>query len=209
MKKLIEGIVQFRSQLSPEKKAFFEKLSKGQNPDALFITCSDSRVVPEHFVSTNPGDLFVIRNVGNLVPKYSQDQRDTSVAAALEYSINQLNVSDVVVCGHSGCGAMQAICSGVDQVACPRYSAWLKYGEPALDKVSSEKKSDVDEISKANVLLQMENVLSYPTVQKKKVRVHGWWFDIAQANVYCYEEAKSEFVVINEDEAKTILARLS
>src|SRR5579862_9640960 len=119
MKKLIQGIVDFRSNLTEEGRALFAKLALGQKPDALFIACSDSRVVPNLFASTNPGDLFVLRNIGNLVPPASSSPQDTSAVAAIEFSIFSLKVSDIIVCGHSECGAMQALAHGSDPVCCP------------------------------------------------------------------------------------------
>ena len=114
MKKLIHGIVDFRKNLTEENRLLFTKLALGQKPDALFIACSDSRVVPNLFASTNPGDVFVVRNIGNLIPPASASLHDTSATAALEFSIFSLNVSDIIVCGHSECGAMQALAQGIN-----------------------------------------------------------------------------------------------
>src|SRR3984893_9485910 len=104
MKKLIQGIVDFRKNLTEESRALFAKLALEQKPDTLFIACSDSRVVPNLFASTNPGDLFVLRNIGNLVPPASSP--DSSASAVIEFSIFSLHVSDIIVCGHSECAAM-------------------------------------------------------------------------------------------------------
>ena len=100
MKNLIQGIVDFRQNLTQESRALFAKLALGQRPDALFIACSDSRVVPNLFASTNPGDLFVLRNVGNLIPPSGNATEETSAAATLEFSIFSLRVSDIIICGH-------------------------------------------------------------------------------------------------------------
>src|SRR5277367_1764657 len=101
MKKLIQGIVEFRKNLTEESRNLFAKLALGQKPDTLFIACSDSRVVPNLFASTNPGDLFVLRNIGNLVPPYCASPEDTSASAVVEFAIFSLNVSDIIICGHS------------------------------------------------------------------------------------------------------------
>jgi carbonic anhydrase len=218
VKKLIQGIVNFRKTLTKERRALFAKLALGQKPDTLFIACSDSRVVPNLFASTNPGDLFVLRNIGNLIPPFSCSCQDDSAAAVIEFSIASLNVSDIVVCGHSECAAMQALAQGVDTLACPHLESWLKYGKEALQKVREGVVIDPslslpNQISQANVLQQMEHIQSYPfireQVEKKKLRVHGWWFDIAQADVYCYEQNINQFVLIDEKEAEQILNRLS
>lgn len=214
MKKLVQGIVNFRKGLTAEKRALFAKLALGQKPDALFIACSDSRVVPNLFASTDPGDLFVLRNVGNLVPPFCSEPKDTSVQAALEFAIFSLNVSDIVVCGHSECSAMQAILQDIDKLCCSHLDSWLQYGKESLDNV--KKKLIIDnllskhnQISQYNVLQQIQHIKTYPFVQdrikKKQLRVHGWWFDIAQADVYCYEQSLKQFVLIDEQEAKLII----
>ncbi len=216
MKKLIQGIVDFRKELTEESRALFAKLALEQKPDALFIACSDSRVVPNLFASTNPGDVFVLRNIGNLIPPASSLQ-DNSASAALEFSIFSLNVSDIIVCGHSECGAMQALCRGVNTLCCPHLESWLKYGEESLNKVRkgftlNPSLSEHNQISQVNVLQQMQHVASYSFIadrlEKKQLRIHGWWFDIAKADVYCYEKSIHQFVLIDESEAKLILNRL-
>ena len=214
MKKLIQGIVDFRKNLTEESRTLFAKLALGQKPDALFIACSDSRVVPNLFASTNPGDLFVLRNLGNLIPPVSSSFQDNSVSAALEFSLFSLNVSDIIVCGHSECGAIQALVQGLDTLSCPHLESWLKYGKEALNKVRqgfimNPSLSENNQISQVNVLQQMGHITSYPFIrdrlEKKQLRVHGWWFDIAQADVYCYEQDLNRFVLIDEKEAKLIL----
>jgi carbonic anhydrase len=216
MKKLIQGIINFRKQLTDESRELFAKLAIGQKPDALFIACSDSRVVPNLFASTDPGDLFVLRNIGNLIPPFSADH-DNSAAAVIEFSIFSLNVSNIIICGHSECGAIRALVNGVDEQCCPHLHSWLKYGEESLHKIRkgvtiNPKLSEHNQISQLNVLQQMEHVKSYPFVreriEKKKLQVHGWWFDIAHADVYCYEKPLKQFILIDEEEAKFILQRL-
>lgn len=218
MKKLIQGIVDFRKNLTEESRTLFAKLALGQKPDALFIACSDSRVVPNLFASTTPGDLFVLRNIGNLIPPASSSPQDTSALAAIEFSIFSLNVSDIIVCGHSECGALQAISQGVDTCTCPHLQSWLIYAEESFKKVKkgftlNPALSEHNQISQVNVLQQMEHISSYPFIrdrlEKKQLRIHGWWFDIAQADVYCYEQELNQFVLIDENESKLILQRLS
>ena len=122
MKKLIQGIVSFRQNLRPSYKERFAKLAQGQNPDALFIACSDSRVVPNLFASTDPGNLFVIRNVGNIIPPCNATGlsiADESELAAIEYAIDVLKVKDIIICGHSDCGAINAILNGCPTDAMP------------------------------------------------------------------------------------------
>lgn len=218
MKKLIEGIVEFRKNLRQENRELFAKLALGQKPDTLFIACSDSRVVPNLFASTNPGDLFVLRNIGNLVPPSSPTCAENSAPAVIEFSIFSLAVSDIIVCGHSECGAMHLLAKGVDHCSCEHLKSWLKYGEPTLHRFEAGQTlnpslTKQNQISQLNVLQQMEHIKSYSfireRVEQKTLRVHGWWFDIAQADVYCYEPECHSFVLIDENEASAILKRMT
>jgi carbonic anhydrase len=216
MKKLIQGIVDFRKSLTDESRALFAKLALGQKPDALFIACSDSRVVPNLFASTNPGDLFVLRNIGNLIPPASSSSQDDCTSAVIEFALFSLQVADVIVCGHSECGAMQMLAQGIETIDSPHLKSWLKHGEESVHKLRNglfinRSLAVHNQISQLNVLQQMEHIASYPFVQqrleKKQLRLHGWWFDIAQADVYCYEENLKQFVLIDEKEARLILER--
>lgn len=218
MKKLIQGIVDFRSGLTKESRELFAQLALGQKPDALFVACSDSRVVPNLFASKNPGDLFVLRNIGNLIPPFFSDEKDNSASAVIEFSVFCLNVSNIIVCGHSECGAMQALTNQLDIQCCPHLESWLKHGQESLNKVRNgftlnPSLSEHNQVSQVNVLQQMEHIASYPfvkeRVEKKQLRVHGWWFDIGQADVYCFEQDQNHFVLIDENEAKLIMQRLS
>jgi len=218
MKKLIQGIVDFRKNLTSERRELFAKLALGQKPDVLFIACSDSRVVPNLFASTDPGDLFVVRNMGNLIPPSSLSEQDSSVSAAIEFAVQSLNVSDIVICGHSECGAMHALCCGLSTCQSSHVRSWLRYGEESLVKVRqglsfNPSLSECNQLSQVNVLQQIEHLKTYPIIRdrldKEKIRIHGWWFDIARADVYCYEFAFQHFALIDEKEARLILERLS
>lgn len=220
MKKLIEGIVEFRRSVQKDYREAFGRLAAGQAPDTLFIACSDSRVVPNTFASTNPGDLFVLRNVGNLIPPSGDgglSTADESEVAAIEYSVETLNVSGIIVCGHSECGAMRALISDRNQVQSPHLRSWLRHGDAAMERLRAGVVLDPallehNQLSQLNVLLQMEHIQSYPTIRKRiedgKLSVHGWWFDIAHADVYAYEDELKRFVLIDENEADRLLKRL-
>src|SRR3990167_5638666 len=108
MQKLLNGALTFRRHMFSAYRDLFERLAQGQAPEALFITCSDSRVVPNLITATDPGDLFVLRNIGNIIPPYDPDDKDNAEAAAIEYALGVLGVRDIVICGHSSCGAMNA-----------------------------------------------------------------------------------------------------
>lgn len=220
MKKLIRGIVEFRSKVQKEYREAFGHLATGQSPDTLFIACSDSRVVPNTFASTNPGDLFVMRNVGNLVPPcgaHGHSTSDESEGAAIEFSVLSLNVSDIIICGHSECGAMRKLTENRHEVKTPNLRSWLRHGDEAVERLKSGLSLDTklslhNQLSQLNVLLQREHVQSYPSVKKKMaegtLEVHCWWFDIAKADVYSYEEDLKRFVLIDEAQAEKILKRL-
>jgi carbonic anhydrase len=218
MKKLVKGIVEFRKNVLPSYREKFAHLALGQSPDTLFIACSDSRVVPNLFASTDPGDLFVVRNVGNLIPscgKGGLSTADESEAAAIEFALLNLNVSNIIVCGHSECGAMHAIVDGRQKVKAPNLRAWLRHGEPALARLTGNpaNMSRANQLSQLNVLHQLDNLMSYPVVKERvakgDLKLHAWWFELSAADVFAYEEPVNKFVLIDEDEATKILAGLS
>ena len=220
MRKLIKGIVEFRKNALPEYRETFARLALGQKPDTLFIACSDSRVAPNVFASADPGDLFVIRNVGNFISPADREGvsvADVSEAAAIEFALQSLHVSDIIVCGHSECGAMQALYAGIQSVKPAHLRSWLGHGDQALKDLHNGKVLDKNlaphnTLSQLNVLQQIEHLRSYPLVlgamQEGTLRLHGWWFDIAKAEVLAYEESENKFILIDEIEAERLLQRL-
>lgn len=135
MRKLIQGIMEFRRERRADYKEAFAHLALGQRPDVLLVVCSDSRVAVNVFGSTDPGETFVVRNVGNMIPPLDEDGRsvaDESEALAIEFATGRLEVSHIIVCGHSDCGAIKALCAGRSNVAEPNLRAWLRHAEPAL-----------------------------------------------------------------------------
>jgi carbonic anhydrase len=218
MKKLIRGIVDFRKNIRPGYKDVFARLALGQRPDTLFIACSDSRVVPNLFASSDPGDLFVVRNVGNLIPPCADHDRsdENSEAAAVEFGLANLPITDIIVCGHSECGAMIALSQGRDQVSSPTLKNWLRHGEDSLRRLHAPIPSDQhlerhNRLSRANVLAQIEHLRTYPVVREKVnadlLRLHAWWFDIKEADVYEYGVEEGGFRLIDEDYARVLLQR--
>ncbi|HAZ13873.1 MAG: carbonic anhydrase [Bdellovibrionales bacterium GWA2_49_15] len=220
MKKLLQGIVKFRREVLPGYRETFARLALGQSPDALFIGCSDSRVAVNVFASTDPGDLFVVRNVGNLVPPYEENAQlsaDESEAAAVEFALNSLNVSNIIVCGHSECGAMQALAAGREKVETPCLREWLRHGDGAVKILNSSCNPSTqfgqhNRLSQINVLRQIEHLKTYPAVQARlktgALTLHAWWFELKYADVYAYEESVSQFVLIDEMEVARILERM-
>jgi len=220
VKKLLNGIVDFRKNVRPAVKDTFALLALGQRPDTLFIACSDSRVVPNLFASTEPGDMFVIRNVGNLIPAYQsdapQDPLFGSEAAAIQFGLANLPITDVIVCGHSECGAIGALARGEAHEESPAFSCWLRHGAGSLRKLQAGARLGShlerhNQLAQINVLEQLEHLKTYPAVSQRlaggSLRLHGWYFDIKEANVYEYEPSEGRFHLIDEAYAGTLLER--
>jgi carbonic anhydrase len=221
MIKLIKGIVDFRKNFLEKYRNNFSKLALKQSPDALFVACCDSRVVPNTFASSDPGDLFVLRNIGNIIPPLPSKSEcnckiDFSVASTIEFSLNNLAIQDIIICGHSECGAMQTLIENNSSKTCKLSSlnAWLEYAVPSYERfknsiVKNTAISPCNLLSRINVLQQLDNLKTYPLVmdrlQSNKLRIHGWWFDLKTANVYHYDNNSDDFVLIDENEANNIL----
>ena len=206
MKKLIQGIIQFHETKRQGYEATFEKLALGQKPDALFIACSDSRVAVNVFASTDPGDLFVLRNVGNLVPPFG-NPGGTGTAAAVDFAVDYLKVKDIIVCGHSDCGAMHAHIKGQAALPAGSLKDWLEMGAgPEATGL------DVNEASRRNVLNQLEHLRGYPTVKRaltgRGLGLHGLWFDIHNLEVLYHGKATAKWTVLDEANGQPILKQL-
>ena len=220
MKKLIEGIIEFREQRLPELEQRFQELARGQNPDTLFISCSDSRVVPSLLMSSDPGELFIMRNVGNLMPPGTRDGNSTgdlSEASAIEYAVLVLKVRNIVICGHSGCGAMKAVLSGDPLEDTPNLAQWLEHAACALHRLQEEGPLDSsippdDQLSQLNVLVQIEHLLTYPIVRQKveagELQLSGWWFDIGKGEMSAYEPESRRFELIDRSEGERLIGHM-
>jgi carbonic anhydrase len=220
MKKLLRGILDFRQNMLPSKLETFAKLAVGQSPDVLFIACSDSRVAPNWFASTDPGDMFVVRNVGNLVPPFDQTdhpESDHSVSAAIEFAVWNLHVKDIIVCGHSGCGAIHALAGGLRKLPPSGLRNWLSFAEDPIrhqseDFQAPEDLSQDDWLSQFNVLEQVKNLKSYPKIRqlldKHQIRLHAWWFDIAHGSVFAYNEREHQYMLIDQKYGEQLLSEL-
>jgi carbonic anhydrase len=218
VKKLLQGIAEFRRTRPEGYAAKFAKLALTQDPDALLICCADSRVAPNVFASVEPGDLLVVRNVGNLVPPYKAEaeaQGGASVPAAIELAIQALYVRDMIVCGHSECAAMRQIASGRPPEYAPHLAAWLRHGAPAAtDPGPPPPMTPVyDHVSQKNVLLQLEHLRTYPIVHEAeaagRLRLHGWWFDIRRAEVLDYDVTKRAFVPLDDERVERLISHVS
>ncbi len=214
MQNLIAGIHRFRKQYWSEHRELYERLAaNGQAPEALFITCCDSRVEPTVLTHCRPGDLFVLRNMGNFIPPYSAGPLDgTGVAAAIEYAVDHLKIKDIIVCGHSDCGALKALYKGRDRFAnSPHILDWLRNGDRTLRVVQEnypgKTRDEQLEITFAeNVLVQMENLRTYPVVMKAaqagRLHVHAWFFRIDTGDVYAYSPEREQYELMGCEEVE-------
>lgn len=221
IRKLIQGIVDFHERGRSQYAERFRELALSQSPDTLFITCSDSRVVPNLLASSHPGDLFTMRNVGNLVPPANAEGHsigDLSEASAIEYAVLVLGVSHIVVCGHSECGAMRAVLARKSSPETPNLGKWLGHANAAAFRLEHEGALDAalpphDQLSQLNVLVQIEHLMSYPIVRERAasgaLSLSGWWFDIENGDIYVYAPASRSFVVLDRQRGDQILERLS
>ncbi len=202
MQRLIEGLHHFQSQVFGSQRELFERLAKGQAPETLFITCADSRIDPCLLTQSAPGDLFILRNAGNLVPPYGAVRGGE--AATIEFAIAGLGVKDIIVCGHSHCGAMKGLLDPPPAAAFPALSDWLSHAE-ATRRIMLEKYGDrtgaerLNVAIQENVLAQLENLRTHPVVAsalaQDKLRLHGWVYKIETGDVFVYDPATRQFAL--------------
>ncbi|MNE06583.1 Carbonic anhydrase 1 [compost metagenome] len=202
MKDIIDGFLKFQKEAYPERVKLFKDLASQQSPRALFISCSDSRLVPELVTQREPGDLFVIRNAGNIVPSYGPEPG--GVSASVEYAVAALQVSDIVICGHSDCGAMTAIatCKCLDHM--PAVAGWLRYADSA--RVVNEARNHfgpqakVEAMVRENVIAQLANIQTHPSVrlalEEGRVTLHGWIYDIESGLIEAFDGGTGTFVCL-------------
>ncbi|MDT0468310.1 MULTISPECIES: carbonic anhydrase [Streptomyces] len=173
----------------------FARLAEGQSPQVLFITCSDSRVVPALITGARPGELFELRTAGNIVPPYASEH-PTSEAATIEYAVEVLGVRDVVVCGHSHCGAVGALVRGDDLTAVPAVRDWLAHAAPEPRAADAEDPAVADAVQN-HVLAQLLRLRSYPCVEQRLtaglLRLHGWYYEVHTGAVHEHRSATDTF----------------
>ncbi|MGI5170087.1 carbonic anhydrase [Spirillospora sp. CA-253888] len=183
MPDLAEGVARFQREVFPAKADLFAHLAAHHAPHTLFVGCSDARVVPELITGCEPGELFVVRTAGNLVPAYAPGA--DGIAASVEYAVAVLGVSDIVVCGHSACGAMTALAEGHDLGAAPAVADWLRHADASVARAADT--GDVATLVRQNVHAQLANLATHPSVARAltdgAVRLHGWVFDIGTGRV--------------------------
>lgn len=198
---LLRGHAAFRSDYVPRQRSFLHQLaSEHQSPGALYIGCSDSRVIPELLTSSHPGELFVLRNVANIVPPLSH--ADSSVGAAIEYAVGALHVQHIIVCGHTGCGGIHALLEGRDLAAMPSVREWLEVARPALATINTTAPDrGWDEAVCHSALLQLDHLLTYPCVAEAvaadRVDLHAWVYDMHAMRLLVYDPEVREFLPPN------------
>ena len=209
IKSLIEGHEEFQSiKFAKNEERFKTLVEKGQNPKALFIGCSDSRVMPEMITGAKPGDLFITRNIGNFVAPFNPDNNYHATAAAIEYAVSVLEVSDIIVCGHSQCGAIASLFKEIEPNEENLHTIkWLELGEKAKRSVLLSHKDRpqqevLDHTERISVIFQLENLLTYPAVKRRvsegRLFLHGWHYDIKNGKIEYYDEEAYEFRELTE-----------
>jgi carbonic anhydrase len=202
MKKLIQGLREFKESYYPTYQNLFEQLSHGQNPRVLFITCSDSRIDPNLITQAGPGDLFVIRNAGNIVPPHGS--ANGGEGAAIEYAVHALGINQIIVCGHSHCGAMKGLLKlNSLQEEMPLVYDWLKHAEATRRMVKENygnyQGEELLEITIAeNVLTQIENLKTYPVIRSRmfqgKLHIYGWIYHIENGEILAFDPATHSYL---------------
>ncbi len=218
MNDLYNGVRTFHRTKAIEKGLLYDELTLGQSPHTLFITCSDSRVVPHHLTSSQAGELFVLRNVANTVPPFERAYEESSAASAVEYAVKALTVRHIVVCGHSNCGGCKALFSADTVADFPLTNDWLVQLYPLKEMFASEgERREIDgnqqsysdnsveidiarRVEQQNILLQLERLRGYPFVEEAiendGLELHGWYFDIGEKRVLYYDESTDVFRAI-------------
>ncbi len=205
MQKLVQGIHRFQTDSFQPLQGLFERLAKGQNPETLFITCSDSRIDPNLLTKSEPGELFIVRNAGNIVPPHGGTSGGE--VASIEFAVVGLGVRDIIICGHSQCGAMKALLHPEMLTPLPAMAAWLKHAE-TTGRIVQENYQHLegDQLLNAtieeNVIVQLEHLRTLPSVASRLVRgdlhLHGWVYKFETGQVFAFDRSSGQFVPIEE-----------
>jgi len=207
MNRIIQGIQQFQNEVFPKQRELFQRLAAGQSPEALFVSCSDSRVSPEMITQTAPGDLFVCRNAGNIVPSYGLAD---AVSASIEYAVSQLPIQDIVVCGHTDCGAMKGLLHPEVLEEMPHVKMWLTHSEGARRAMNCDRRGGLvmdplAMLTRLNVRLQLEHLGSHPEVfagmQQGRLRLHGWVYQIESGAIEAWDGEQQRWTALNSANA--------
>ena len=201
MQKLIQGLRKFQDDVFPAKRELFGRLAKGQQPSTLFITCADSRVMPDLFTQAEPGELFAIRNAGNIVPPFGR--QPGGVTATIEFAVVALGVRHIIVCGHTDCGAMKGLLHPESLAAMPMVASWLMQADATRRIVlenyeTNDEAQLVDAMIRENVLVQLRNLETHPSVASRLARgdlgLYGWIYDIGAGQVDSFDAGEQRYV---------------
>lgn len=202
---LLHGVKRFKTEKFPEHKELFGQLAKGQSPKTLFITCADSRVDPELITDQSPGNLFVLRNIGNIIPAYGNAMG--GVTSAIEYAVCALKVSTIIVCGHSDCGAMDALIHPEKTDSMPAVKSWLRFAATAHAVTDALAATDVgpesiQALTEHNVLLQLNHLRTHPSIAaalaRNELALQGWYYDIPNGQVYVLNEETRHDMTVSQ-----------
>ena len=210
MSDIFDGVFKFKNEDYEKHKNLFAKLEVGQHPHTLFIGCSDSRVVPSLITQTLPGELFMVRNIANMVPPYRETQEYVSTTSAIEFAIEVLDVKNIVVCGHSNCGGCASLYKSEGELKnVPHVRRWLELAKPVKEYVlnnidiNAEKHIKREMMTEQfNIVYQMKNLLTYPFIKEKylnkEINIYGWYYMIGTGEVYNYDKANDSFNLITK-----------
>ena len=205
---LISGAIKFMEENFAEHAELFGTLANKQKPHTLFIGCSDSRVVPSLITSTLPGELFVVRNIANVVPPYRVSEEYVSTTAAIEYALYSLNIKNIIVCGHSNCGGCAALFYDAKKLEkLPNVARWLNLMQPVKDQILKIPNLNADKrewiAERLNIINSMQNLLSFPGIKEgyesDEVKIYGWHYVIETGELFNYDEKEAHFTLLNED----------
>jgi len=216
MNNLLPGLRKFTREVFPDLRPEFENLSKGQTPHTLFITCSDSRVVPNLLTQTAPGEIFLVRNAGNIVPPFGASRGGEE--AAIEFAVDGLKVTNIVICGHTHCGAMAALLTPEKLENLPAMKKWLQHASAARKRIEVIRRKEdrgLLDVIEENILVQAENLKTHPSVsaatREKRIRIYGWVYHFENGTVDIYDPIAEKFISstsVKEEAAKDV-ARFS
>jgi carbonic anhydrase len=205
--KIRKGIAKFQSEIFPSRRKQYEELGHGQQPIAMFFTCADSRIVPNLIMQTEPGEVFIERTPGNIVPKYSDHVG--GVTASMEYAILVLHVPLIIVCGHTDCGVVKALLNTEKAAGLPALQSWMRHALPARERLLRDHPSAAHDeklrfLTQYNVLAQVENLQTHPAVEaglgRGEIEVQGWIYDIAKGSVFAADPITGAFEALSSQE---------
>lgn len=204
MQKLLSGVYRFKKEIYPQRKDLFAELSDSQSPRILFITCSDSRIDPNLVTQAPPGDLFICRNAGNIVPPHQRNAGGTT--ASIEFAVSALGVAHVVVCGHTDCGAIKGAMNPEKLADLPHVSDWLDHTQAAVAAVRARndglRHEHLSELTEENVILQLRHLMTHPAIAaalaRGQLQLHGWIYDIGRGDIRIYDQREQSWASVEE-----------